>query len=430
MSTPPFRLAAAALPRTPVLRAPFCCEHHEPAADVGPEPEATPHGRLRLHQLPPHFHCSIIGTCLTTTELRKLVARHAVVEGRASDQDVHSAAVGLSEQAGEASKALHKALDRRHAATLALFAKARDEASLERLWSEAQERGEIPGAYWALLTHRDTPEALRSKAFGDVHMLSHLVGASNRADIRRLVALERDNAGLVERLERQQARLQALVEERDALAEALRVERLAKVEPHAMAEQAGDDAEALRRQVALQTERREQAEHRAQEARVEADRAAQALAEMHVHEDALTRELAAAESALQQLTQDGTEGEPRLASQLAGRRVAYIGGRPSSTPAIRALVQRCGGRFAHHDGGLEDRKGLLSATISGADLVAFPMDCIDHDSVNTIKRLCARHGVAFLPLRTASATSLMSALGDPGNAGDDGPRGPICLRHG
>jgi hypothetical protein len=47
-----------------------------------------------------------------------------------------------------------------------------------------------PGRYWALLSHAAATETIVKKAFQDVHMLSHLVGAANRADIRRLRELE------------------------------------------------------------------------------------------------------------------------------------------------------------------------------------------------------------------------------------------------
>jgi hypothetical protein len=95
---------------------------------------------------------------------------------------------------------------------------------------------------------------------------------------------------------------------------------------------------------------------------------------------------------------------------LRGRRILYVGGRPSSTPAIRALVLRHGGHFQRHDGGLEDRKGLLAAAVLAAELVVFPVDCIDHDSAGMLKRLCIRHGIPFVPMRTASVTDFVAAL--------------------
>jgi hypothetical protein len=61
---------------------------------------------------------------------------------------------------------------------------------LRELWEEALARADIPGVYWAVLSHPAATDAIMRKAFGDVHMLSHMVGAAKRADIRRLCRLE------------------------------------------------------------------------------------------------------------------------------------------------------------------------------------------------------------------------------------------------
>ena len=102
------------------------------------------------------------------------------------------------------------------------FAKADTEDSLRGLWRAAVARGEIPGAYWATLTHSQATQALVREAFGEVHMLSHLVGSANRADIRRLCVLETDRAELAAKLDRQQQALHAAVTSRDAQIAALR----------------------------------------------------------------------------------------------------------------------------------------------------------------------------------------------------------------
>ena len=79
-------------------------------------------------------------------------------------------------------------------------------------------------------------------------------------------------------------------------------------------------------------------------------------------------------------------------------------------------------------------KGLLAAALPGADIVVFPVDCIDHDSMNTLKRVCERHQIDYHPLRTASVASFvelmarlhpehLAQLGNP-------PPSAFCLRHG
>ena len=59
-------------------------------------------------------------------------------------------------------------------------------------------------------------------AFGEVHMLSHLGVAANRADIMRLQLLEAENAALAETVARQQAQLRDAILARDAEIDALR----------------------------------------------------------------------------------------------------------------------------------------------------------------------------------------------------------------
>lgn len=308
---------------------------------------------------------------------------------------------------------------------------------MRSLWEAALGQGEIPGAYWAVLTHRDVTADLRQKAFGEVHMLSHLVGAANRADIRRLVALESENAALRERAEQQQLRSQELLEDRDRTISLLRRELAEAAAEEATASRPGGDdpgrsglgdLAAAMALVALQTERRERADQAACSAANEIARLQGELEHLGWHVQALGGELVAAEAQLRELCgqPDGTERS--LDRQLRGRRVFYDGGRPSSTPAIRDLVLRHGGEFQHHDGGLEDRKGLLAAGVAWAHLVVFPVDCVDHDSATNVKRLCARQQVTYVPLHSASVASFAAGAASGGDSGQ--PGSPFCIRHG
>src|SRR6201996_2446392 len=231
MHAPPFRLAQTSRAGRSDddatgsrLRAPDAC-----CAPSAEQLTQARRRRARLAELDPHLHCSVIGTCLTTHELRKLVPKFTDLDRQhASDLEIHHAAVELAIAGGAGSKALHKALDERYAGALRRFDQARDEEALLALWNESLKNGDIPPAYWALMTHPFATMPVRQKAFGELHMLSHLVGAANRADIRRLVALEEENAALKEKVERQQSRLQELSPQRDASIAALN-ERIAQL---------------------------------------------------------------------------------------------------------------------------------------------------------------------------------------------------------
>jgi hypothetical protein len=114
--------------------------------------------------------------------------------------------------------------------------------------------------------------------------------------------------------------------------------------------------------------------------------------------------------------------------------VVYVGGRPGSNTALKSLVESFGGEFLVHDGGIEDRKGLLAPTVAHADRVVSPVDCIDHDSMNMLKRVCERHGVPYHPVRTASVASFVELIARMGS--EDAPQQNVappsrfCLRHG
>ncbi len=413
MQPPPFRPALLPSAATWVgeVDIPFANSDPPPALDA----EAGAHGRLRLADMDSHLHCSVIGTCLSTTELRKLMQRFIVVDGL-SDLEVHHEAVRLASQNAELARSLHKALDRRHDASVQRCARAKDAAALATLWQQALQAGEVPGAYWALLTHRRATPELRQQVFGDVHMLSHLVGAANRADIRRLVALEQENAALRERADRQQEKLAELVDEREhervarAAAERLGAQLEASLRDSPPAAADGNAAAAQAAAVALQTRRREDAENKLRMQADELQRLQAELTRLHQHAAELGRELQAAEAELRAQGSEDDAATSLLAQALHGQRVLYVGGRPSSSAAIRQLVTRHGAEYQRHDGGLEDRKGLLAPALAWATVVVFPVDCIDHDSALALKRSCQHQSRPFVPLRNASVASFAAAI--------------------
>jgi hypothetical protein len=159
--------------------------------------------RTQIWELHQSLHCSIIGTCLSTAELRHILVQLKISGIQsAGDHELHSSGVALAGKRELGAKLLQKALDRRHERAIKKFAAAGDVEVVGSLWKEALNSGDIPGSYWAVLTHPCTDDGLIKQAFGDVHMLSHLVGAANRADIRRLRQLESENAGLAAELRR------------------------------------------------------------------------------------------------------------------------------------------------------------------------------------------------------------------------------------
>ena len=150
----------------------------------------------------------MIGTCFGLRELRNLVVKFVDPSlAQAGDHTVHTEAVRRASHRDGLGKVLGKALDRKFKATIARYATAMDVPSLRRHWVDALKRGDAPDAYWAVLTHPSASSDLVREVFSDIHMLSHLVGAANRADIRRLQELECEKTALEDKLARQQRHL-------------------------------------------------------------------------------------------------------------------------------------------------------------------------------------------------------------------------------
>ena len=382
-----------------------------------PAPETFgPARRTKIWEFHTNLHCSIIGTCLSTGELRQVLKKLGVASAQSTDHELHTVAVTLAGRHDKAAKLLHKALDERHRLPINQFARAITENAVRVLWHEAVRRGEIPGAYWAALTHPATTQALVREAFGEVHMLSHLVGAANRADVRRLCQLEIENAELRARLDRQQLAFRDAVVPRDARIRALNDALAQRVASEPATSQDSD----VLPQLIADLERRLEAQTRrgsvltdklaAANAELTQERAVRAKAECDA--DALRREL---ESIADRFAPDdsGRAPENPRALCLNGLTVLYVGGRPNQVTHLRAAAEQAGAILLHHDGGIENHLHLLAGLTSQADIVIFPVDCISHHAAHMVKQLCRHAGKRFVPLRSASATSLLAALHQP-----------------
>lgn len=379
--------------------------------------EAESKQRSRIWDLHHSLHCSIVGTCLTTAELRRLLVRFNVQDAATADEHgVHQLGVMLASSQKAGAKLLQKALDRAHKSMISHFATAKNADAVLSLWEDAVKRGDIPGAYWAALTHPTTTDAVVKRVFGEVHMLSHLVGAANRADIRRLRHLEEDNAALTTMIERQQRQLRDGFKVRDETIQRLTDALACRSREGGAASANADDARALAealadrdRRLTQERTRRERLESRLEKLTAERDEA-DALRRRAERECKTVRaELAAVEAQIEMLLprEDDCVADTL---DLRGATILYVGGRANQTPRLKSLVERVNGRFLHHDGGLEHNVALLPGLVSRADLVMFPADCVSHEAAGSIKRNCRQLGKRYLPLHTSSLTCLLSGL--------------------
>ncbi len=322
---------------------------------------------------------------------------------------MHGTAVTLASRHDEAARQLHKALDRRHKLAVNQFDKAATQDDLRAMWRNAIRRGDIPGAYWATLTHPLANQMIIREAFGEVHMLSHLVGSANRADIRRLCQLEAANAELEAKLERQQQALHTAVVTRDARIQELRDALTSRIITDLVVPQNESALNGiiidLERRLAAQNRRRSTIEERLSAARhdLHAERAARLTAERNHR--AVQAELEAIELFVFAAAYPHFPGRSAGWCRAALCRWQTEPDRPYARPGRAIWSHLLASRWR---GGKPPN--LLAGLASRSDLVLFPVDCISHDAANIVKSLCRRAGKRFIPLRSASVTSLLTAL--------------------
>src|SRR5215469_16293410 len=80
--------------------------------------------RTKLWELAGMLHCSIIGTCLTTEDLRHLLIRLNLAQPGIDDHEAHKIGVSIAGRHDLPTKKLNKLLDERHRLTIARFGRA------------------------------------------------------------------------------------------------------------------------------------------------------------------------------------------------------------------------------------------------------------------------------------------------------------------
>ena len=141
--------------------------------------------RKKLWHLDKPYHCSVIGTCLSLAELQQVTKKYRItVEGKMTDYKLHSIFVNSVSDASDPIRYIQKLLDKKYSAQVKCYAKARSPEEFEKLWVNALESGDVAGSFWALVTNPHIDSNLLQRVTGEVHMLSHISGASTRNDIK------------------------------------------------------------------------------------------------------------------------------------------------------------------------------------------------------------------------------------------------------
>ncbi len=388
-----------------------------PPAMVDTTP-ATGSRRRRLWELTHECHCPVVGVCIPLDTLRRIVNKALGGKALADDYEVHVGAVAECLHRNRLSEALQDELERRYAQEIRRFKAAKTVRELAVLWSQAIRQGEVAGAFWAALVHPRCDAVMQEVLCRDMHMIQHQAGANVRIDVARFTAVLDENGVLTRELGRAQERSTRLLAEKSAEIARLAVQNM-RVQADNISKESrvaflSEDLAALKAaNPALDASTR---------LLKKMDQMVARQAELEEQNASLRHKLATAAKALDALNTeplqvaraDATQAPPPRVSPvmlyLKQKTVLCVGGRTGNIANYRDLIERVGGRFAHHDGGLEDNQSVLDASLAAADLVICQTGCISHNAYWKVKDFCKRTGKRCVFVENPSTSSLVRGL--------------------
>lgn len=372
--------------------------------------------RYKLWDLPHRYHCPVVGVCFKLGEIRDLVLKVMSYPHRPSDYEIHCTAASECSVRTPLSSLLHKALEKKYGLSIQRCKLVKTENELAAKWREALTSDDIPGMFWAVLTHPASTDDLRIRVYGDIHMVQHQIGAGVRREQQAWSRLQEENALLAREMARMQQRAtessNRYVEQIADLKVQLDTVRSENVQYQALAERNAAERDALRKHVSDAGESM-RLMYRLQLAEEACATLRERFAELEIEHSAAKEDVRRLEAEMAQLISSRESVDlhaGKEAHQLIGRTVLCVGGRLDAIPHFRSLVELRGGEFVHHDGGREENIGRLEAVISAADAVICQTGCISHNAYWRVKEQCKRTGKPCTFVGNPSLSSFLQVL--------------------
>lgn len=384
---------------------------NSPEASATNVADITPGSRrLRIWELPPGLHCSIIGVCIPIDSLRRLVAKFYGGPCIVGDYEKHSAVVRACASREPLIDLVQRELDTRYQIAIKRFQAAKSDDAIAALWDAAVLGNEgavgLAGALWASLTHPRGNDALRTYIGHEIHMIQHQLGGDVRRDVNALAEVKKISAQRLAELDTARAKFSQLQTQHAQEAQSLRQEIA-----EAKAVLAGVTAQnaALKtqmeklRQSSKDLDTREKLNERVEALAAQNARLKQQLAEANA------KRVIADEQQLVPLMMPPSKPAPRVIN-LQQKSVLCVGGRSGAIASYREAVERAGGKFMHHDGGIEHNQHRLDANLAAADCVICQTGSISHTAYWCVKDYCKKTGKRCVYLDKPSVSTFVEGL--------------------
>ncbi len=385
--------------------------------------------RKQLYQLD-GYYCPVIGTCMTLGEIKKVLRQSKYNIKGLTDHDLHILAVSKAQDKRSVTgKRLQKVMDKKYQHLINKAKKFKEIQQLQDFWSESFYQGDIAGAFWVIITHPLCDVNLLKMVYGEVHMLSHISGASQRYDIKTLDKLKNlvkekecaANDALLD-VQKWKNKYQRMQQKLVEYAQELRQnkEKIEQLENKLNQSNA--------QQLQIQREHVQQLEKKQQQSEVYIHKLTQQVEKKQEKNQQLqvycaellgqVKNIQKENQLLQQLSsmhpitdcQDCPLDTPQ--QNLCGKCVLYVGGRTNLKSHYKQVVEQYNGTFLHHDGGIEDNQHHLPNLLSSADIIVCPHDCISHNAYWKVKKYSKQLQKTCIITDNAGLSSLQEALTD------------------
>jgi hypothetical protein len=369
--------------------------------------------RLRIWELPPGLHCSIIGVCLPIDSLRRLVAKFYGGPCIVGDYEVHSAVVRACSSREPLIDVVQRELDTRYQIAIKRFQTAKTDEAIAALWDAAVTGGEgavgLAGALWAALTHPRGNDALRAYIGHEIHMIQHQLGGDVRRDVNALAEVKKISARRLAELDTARAKLSQLQTQYAQEAQSLRQEI---ADANAALAGAAAQYSGLKTQLEKLWQSSKDLDAREKlSVRVDALVAQNARLKQQLMEVNAKRRMADEDEQASQIALLLPREKPAVrVINLHQKSVLCVGGRSGAVASYREVVERAGGKFVHHDGGIEHNQHRLDANLAAADCVICQTGCISHTAYWCVKDYCKKTGKRCVYLDKPSVSTFVEGL--------------------
>ncbi len=171
--------------------------------------EVTPgckrRARLKIWEIPSSYHFSIISFCLSIYERKKLYGRFLQDDVDECQLRVIQSILTKTQKQSVGSEGVQETLDNKYRLYIEKLRDC-DEKILQKTWQDSQNKPDLNGIYWALMSHGSNSHLFRNQMFQEVSINSY-------QNCCKLLSIQRRNDVLKHEASSKEGKLQALQQE-------------------------------------------------------------------------------------------------------------------------------------------------------------------------------------------------------------------------